>query len=242
MLALFIAAALTQTPQHRLFQQPNLPRQTAPTPCVESIDCALQAGDKSGSWWALKANGMMATSSALTQTNVGGGGTSPMTFNGTDQYYRSATVAYPTGDFSVVVVFRLDSGAGTCELAAKWGGSDISFSIEIVPGTGVGHAYVKSSTGNLGDAAFGGATFEVDTWYGVALTYTTATGAIKGRTSSTNVTATATGGGVLAQSERHTVGAHAVPDAFMKGKSRGVFFTEKVLSDADIDRIVAGAM
>lgn len=31
MLALLVAVALTQTPQHRLFQQPNLPRQSAPS-------------------------------------------------------------------------------------------------------------------------------------------------------------------------------------------------------------------
>jgi hypothetical protein len=236
--ALIAALSLGQTPPHRLRQQPNLPRVSR----GPSIESAVAAGDKSGSWWLLQTDGQMLSGSATTLSNVGGGSRSPMNFNGSSQSYESPTVAYPAGDFSVVVVFWIDPASTSCQFASKWGGTDISWSIEFLVGGHNGNAYVKSATGNLGAATFGGNALPAGQWLGIALTYTSATGAIKGRTGGVNVTATATGGGVFAQSEKHSLASPATHSVFCTGKSRGAFFTEKVLSDADIDRIIAGTM
>ena len=237
MLGLLLALALTGSPQHRLFRQPNLPARA----CAQSIDCGVQAGDKSGNWWALKSDGTMLSGSALTQAAQGSPGTSPLTFNGSSQYYASGDVAYPTGDFSVVVSFKFASNpAAVSYLAGKWDSGSLAMLVFLDTdgklNLAVQDGLAATNVLTAADASATGA------WLAVCATFTSASKAMKVRALGANATATATNAGVAALSFPHSVAAGGVGGGKFAGQSRGVFFTEKPLSDADCDRIMAGAL
>ena len=97
--------------------------------CVRSIECAVSASDKSGNWWLLKADGSMLSSSSLTMSGTGSPGVSPITLNGTTQYYSSsASVAFPSTaqSFTVVWVGNMTDNAAAYAVA-KWPGASQTF-------------------------------------------------------------------------------------------------------------------
>lgn len=210
--------------------------------CSQSIQCAVTAGDKSGSWWAIRADGTMLSGSALTMTAAGSPGVSPLSFNGVDQKYTSGNVAYPAGSFSFVAVFNVNpSTSASTEVVSKWEGANLSFTLEM-GGTGsvTPNWYVIAAGGATGRAI--GVDIVKGIWFCMGGMYTTGTGDVTLRQYGIgNASATATGGGVFAQTTPHRVAAYSA-GGFFWGLSRGVFFTEKVLSDADVDRICAGAL
>ena len=208
--------------------------------CSQSIQCAVTAGDKSGNWWALQSDGMMATGSSLTMTAAGSPGVSPLTFNGSNQKYTSGTVAYPTGSFSFVMALNVDSStSATMEALSKWEGATLSYTLEIAGGV-TPKFYVVAAGGSTGRAD--GTDISKGSWVCLAGMYTTGTGDVTLREYGVgNFGATATGGGVAAQTAAHRVAAWSGGNFFF-GQSRGAFFTEKVLSYADVDRICAGAL
>lgn len=208
--------------------------------CSLNVSCGIQAGDEVGNWYALQTDGTMLAGSALTMTGQNGPGVSPLTFNGTNQYFKStSTVAFPSGDFSFVVIVNLVSTVG--EVFSKWDGSaTFPFTVE-GQGAGVGYRfYVTATTGPGGASSANGASI-AGSWVGLGGTYTSATGIIRLRVQGVSTGGVLSGTGVQAANFVHSLGAYVGPGNFINGSSRGLFFTEKVLSDSDIDRIVAAA-
>lgn len=206
----------------------------------KSIESALAAGDKAGNWWALKADGTMLSGSALTMAAQGSPGVSPITLNGTSQFYKSANVAYPTGDFSFVCVVSQDvTSSATTDVINKFGGT-LVFTAEDATSGADNLLYVNGASA-LG-AAHVSASLTTSVWQTIGGSYTSATGAIVYRVAGVDHGATAVGGGVTASTEAMAVGANTAGSGFFKGQMRGCVFTEKVLSSADIDRIGAGAL
>jgi hypothetical protein len=235
-LALALALALTQTPQHRLRMQPNLPRSIP-----KSIENAIQAGDKVGNWWALKADGTMVSGSATTLSPQSSPGTSPLTFNGSSQYFASVNVAYPVGDFSVVGSFNFPSNPGANSyIAAKWDTANLAWVVFIDTAGKLNLAVQDSGAStNVLTALTASST---GTWLAVCATFTSGTKAMKVRAVGVNATTTSTNSGVAVLSFPHSVGAGGAGGGKLTGSSRGVFFTETPLSDAACDRIMAGAI
>lgn len=207
---------------------------------LKNIATAIQAGDQSGNWWVLNQDGTT-SGSALTMAGINTPGTSPLSFNGTDQYWRSAAVAFPGAtDYSFVVAIAVGDGVGSKEVVAKYdGGANLVFTLELASGT-VPRFYATSAAGVTASAQ--GSALTPGTMACLGGRYTTATGGIVLRVGGSNVTGTAGAGGVFAGSVRHSVGAHLVPGGFLDGTSRGVFYTEKALSDADVDRVCTGVL
>jgi hypothetical protein len=213
------------------------------TATVKSIGNALQSGDKVGNWWALQQDGTMLASSALTESGQASPGVSPLTFNGTTQYFKSANVAYPTGDFSAVVSFKFASNPGAnAYLAAKWDSGSLGW-VAFLDTSGKLNFIVADSAGTLKTITAAGAS-STNTWLAVCVTYTSASKALSMRALGTDTTGNGTNTGVHAISFPHSVGAGGAGGAgtFFAGNSRGVFFTETPLSDAACDRIMAGVL
>lgn len=231
-------AVLAQSPAHRLFMQPNLPR-SAPA-CAADISCAVAAGDKSGGWWMLKGDGTMAASSALTMAAQGSPGVSPLTF-AAGAYYKSGSVAAPTGSFSFVVSFKVTALGGTQFLMGKWP-NHLQWLLYI-KADGTLEYYVKAGDATLWfiDSA---APITAGSWLAVGGTHNGA-GSVTGLTLRINGTSTVSGTsgvGPFSASDETSVFAENDGSAPFTGSSRGVFYTEKILSDADLDRIMAGAL
>lgn len=236
-----LALLLTQTPQPRLFLQPNLShRRSASHACAQSIECAISASDKSGNWYALETDGTMLSGSSLTMTATSSPGVSPLDFTA-GGYFVSGAVAFPSTDFSLVAVVNVSSCAGALKvIVGNLNGTNYSWLLSCV--TNTIELDMHASGGGFGTAAHSPTT---NAWIVCGLTYTTATGATKLRCEGTNHTATAAGGGFfsLGGNRAHSIGgATNGTTPWSTGKSRGVFYTEKILSDADIDRIGAGAL
>lgn len=200
---------------------------------------AIAAGDKVGNWYALKNDGTMLSGSALTLTEASGAGVLPLNFDG-NAYFVSSPVAFPAGDFSLVMVLNTPTVAGALRtLAGNFNGTNYSFILSTV--TGAIEMDVQAAGGGFGTVVH---TPALNTYVVVGVTYTSATGALKMRCEGANTTATAAGGGLinLGAARAHTLGGSTLGSLRWTGLSRGIFFTEKVLSDADIDRIGAGGL
>lgn len=234
MLAALILALLSQSdplqPQGPIFSSPARMKHG---PKAKDITNAVAGGDKSGSWWALKSNGTMLSGSSLTMTAHGSPGVSPLTFDGSTQWFESSTtVAFPVGNFSVVYVF--DPTINTTQyFVSKW--DPVTTFICGLETKAI--LYMATPSFSEVDSV---ATVPAGSFVGVGCTYTVSSGVGTVRVS--GVTASATLGAVQTGMQSHAVGGTSGGANLAKGSSRGVFFTEKVLSDADIDRIIAGAM
>lgn len=214
---------------------------TAAATCAPDISCAVTAGDEAGNWWALKGDGTMLASSAITLVNQASSGVSPLTFNGTTQYFKTAgTQSFPAGDFSFVASFNINAADGGGVLMAQWGPiivrwivytkADHSLEFGVLgAGLGIYDLATPQSTG---------------TFLAVAGSYNGTTGAMVFRSATTYGSGSGTGGGgVLGLATNTSTGGNTDGSALMfKGTSRGMFFTEKILSTADMDRIMAGAL
>lgn len=239
MLAAIVALALTAAPHHRQLFQPNLGRAT--TARVDGIGASVTAGDLTGNWWLLNANGTMRSGSALTMSLAGSPGVSPLSFNGTDQWAASSNVAFPGNvDFSVVTMIRQASNTGYKKYIDKWRGGTTVFLL--AASSGVVEFSAAAANGAQGVATSVGA-MSTNTWYCFGATYTTATGTLKLRKGGSNYSGATVGNasGSLASTTPHAIAVYNDLSGATAFDSRGALYTEKLLSDADIDRICSGA-
>jgi hypothetical protein len=211
--------------------------------CSNSIECGLTGADEVGNWWALKNDGTMVSGSALTESGQASPGTSPLTFNGSTQYLKSSSVAYPAGDFSVVVSLKFASNPGSNSyLAAKWDTGNLAW-VVFLDTSGKLNFIVEDSGAALKTITASGAS-STNTWLAVCATYASASKTLSMRALGIDTTGTGTNTGVHAISFAHSVAAGGAGGAgtFFAGNSHGVFFTETPLSDAACDRIMAGVL
>jgi hypothetical protein len=202
---------------------------------------AILPADKAGLYWALATDG--ATDSAATIFAANGSpGVSPLLITSTvgNNNFSAINViagglSAPTGDFSFVTVMNVTNFGNPNYLWVKWNvhGSTYCWAVYTDVTTGVVNFIVADSTGATATAA--GPALTAGTWVVVGCTYTSASKALKMRVNGVNYTATGSHTGVSAATTASYCGDYT---AFFR--SYGGFFTEKVLSDADIDRI--GAM
>ena len=240
-----LVLALAQTPQHRLFLQPNLPR----TSFVSLAD-ALQAGDKAGAWWAMKGDGTMLSGSAVTlvatgsPTNTTENDWPVRTYTSTQNDQEPANVAFPASDFSIcqhvrpgtVAVAQL-AGFGTAGAAASY----VALPFEVQSGAGQLVSYI--SNGVAGSTFASSPSLTAGTWYVLCYTYQRVGGAANNvGTVYLNGTAIATSSTQnLAQALASvwTTNGYAGGPTGMAKAVRGQFVTYKLLSAADIARISA---
>lgn len=217
--------------------------QPAASGCTHSIECGIQSGDKSGNWWALKTDGTMLSGSALTMSAQGSPGVSPLTLNGSTQYFKSTNVTYPSGDFSIVTAFNMTgTPASNGYLAGKWDTGNIAAVVFVDTSAKINVA-IDDGGGGIKVLTVSGAS-STGTWLAACVTYTSASKALKIRTGGSNTTGSTTNTGVQQPNFPHSVGAGGAGGAstFFHGQSRGAFFTETPLSDAACDRIMAGVL
>ena len=242
-----LVLALAQTPQHRLFLQPNLPR----TSFVSLAD-ALQAGDKAGAWWAMKGDGTMLSGSAVTlvatgtPTNTVENGWPVRTYTAAQNDQEPANVAFPASDFSVCDHRRNVALPNTQIMAFGTTGSTPSF---------VALPFELQVSGNLISYSSDGVTatnFTSSTaplpivagnWYVLCYTFQRVGGAAN------NVGTVYVNGVQVGQSSVLTLpqalssvwstNGYALAAVAGAGSTRGVFVTYKLLSAADIARISA---
>lgn len=237
-----LVLALAQTPQHRLFLQPNLPRGGGVALCD-----ALAAGDKSGTWWCMKGDGTMLSGSSVTlvptgtPTNTVENGWPVRTYTSTQNDQEPSNVAFPASDFSVCYQRRQATTAGG--------------DIMVFGTTTAGAATFSAAPFELGGTMFGfvsdgalfvptinGGTLTANVWAIWCFTF-------QRIGSSTSVGTLYKDGAQVAQSTAmrlpqalasvwSTNGAAAAASApATTSATRGVFVTYKLLSAADIARI-----
>lgn len=209
--------------------------------CSQSVECAIQSGDKAGNWWALKADGTMLSSSALTMSAQGSPIVSPLTFNGTTQFYSAASIAFPSTSqsFSIVAVYRIASTAGNPYMVAKLpGGASNTFGVRLVTGRPALQVFQAGTPTQLVHSQ----TSSTNTWLGMSATYNNSGPTMLVRYSGSSTTESQGAPGVIGSTSAETDVAGATGAASFTGNLRGVFYTEKILSDSDVDRIIAGAM
>lgn len=207
---------------------------------ANDIGNAVLAGDKSGNWWMLHATGSMEGGSSLTLSPTGSPGSNPITLNGSTQWFESSGVAFPAGDFSIITVINFSSLPAFFDILAAWTGSSATqkFVLEGDSGGNVSF-YVNDAGGTAHSISKAGLT--TGSYMVLAATFTVATGAVKIRLNGSNATGSVTAS-IKAATTPHSFGARSGGSIFTAGSSYGAFFTEKVLSDADIDRIGAMAV
>lgn len=239
-LALLLSLASDAGPYAMRFLAPGGPGRNGKAK-IKSIENAIAAGDKAGNWYALKTDGTMLASSALTLTATSSPGVSPLTFNGAGNgYFVSSAVAFPTGDFSVVMVLNTPSCTGALKtLVGNYNATNYQFLLSCVSGSI--ELDIQAAGGGFGTVTHSPT---LGSYIVCGFTYTTATGAVKLRCEGTNHTGTAAGGGLinLGGNRAHAVGAATTGVQAWTGTSRGLFLSEKILSDSDIDRIGGGAL
>lgn len=213
------------------------------------IGNAVVASDKAGNWWMLHAAGSMDAGSSLTESGIASPGVNPITMNGSTQYFASSTVGFPTSDFSAVISLKLTSLANHTFLIGKWGVNCPCFYLEVSSAGVVTFGISDSAPAQLALASGANLSAGVDDFVG--LSYKASTGAMSLRVHGVTTTATTVNGGVRHDfAEVHSFGGQAAGSFGPIGggtfvttamtASYGAFYTEKVLSNADIDRI--GAM
>lgn len=216
------------------------PPHSSSSSAPKSIENAIVAGDKSGNWWALKTDGTMLASSALTMDNEGPAPVSPLTFDGTTWFESSSAVAAPgaTTDFSFVAVVNVPTISGSQTIVAKLSGTFV-YLVQVNSSQRVDF-YVTPTGGGTNNAV--SALISTGMWFAIGGSYKQSTGLITLRVVGADTTATASGGGVQTGTLDVGVGARGGGVNKLTGSSRGVFYTEKILSDADFDRIGGGAL
>ena len=241
-----LVLALAQTPQHRLFLQPNLPRGGGVALCD-----ALASGDKAGNWWCMKGDGTMASGSAVTLTATGSptntieNGWPVRTYTSTQNDQEPANVAFPASDFSVCQHLRPGTVAvsqlavfGTTGAAA----TNSTLPFEVQSGAGNLVSYVSDGVAQSSFASTPALT--AGRWDVLCFTYQRVGGA-------TNNVATVYLNGISIASSSTARLAQALVSVWttngyaggivgMDKAVRGAFVTYKLLSAADIARITAG--
>ena len=242
-----LVLALAQTPQHRLFLQPNLPR----TSFVSLAD-ALQAGDKAGAWWAMKGDGTMLSGSAVTlvatgsPTNTTENGWPVRTYTAAQNDQEPANVAFPASDVSVCY-HRQSTALPNVQLMA-FGTSGAVGGFSILP-------FEQQVTGNFlsyatdgvvsGSYASSGAPLPIvaGSWYVLCFTYQRVGGAANNvgtlYVNGVSVGTSSTMRLAQALSSVWSTNGYAAASGGSAGSTRGVFVTYKLLSAADVARISA---
>lgn len=242
-----LVLALAQTPQHRLFLQPNLPR----TSFVSLAD-ALQAGDKAGAWWAMKGDGTMLAGSSVTlvatgsPTNTTENGWPVRTYTAAQNDQEPANVAFPASDFSVCYHRRNVALPNTQIMAFGTSGLPANFSalpfelqtngtLTSVTSDGVVQAAFNFSSAPLPIVA--------GAWNVLCFTYQRVGGAANNvgtlYVNGVQVGTSSTMRLAQALASVWSTNGYAGGVAAGAGSTRGVFVTYKLLSAADIARISA---
>lgn len=239
--SLALLALILSAPPHsrdRMTERWAMPPSASAAPPVMFGTVALQPSDMVGSWWVLNTDGTMASGSSTSFVAHASPGTSPLTFNGSTQYLDTATVlAFPTGSFSIVCSAKPTAASGT--IAGDWISGELlwilAFSSD-APLFGV-----SDSTLSLGVAVAPAIT--EGSFLAFTGIYNATTGSVKLRTAGVTTTGSSTAfPTTLAPSHKVAVGASRDASSFLTGQSKGCFFTEKVLTDADADRLMPGVL
>lgn len=208
---------------------------------ANSIANAVQAGDKSGNWFMLLPTG-------VTQDSSGFAGANAFTANGSwipepdrlsfggGTYLSTPAVSFPLSSFSMVAVIRVPTLAGGFKniFGNFTGSGDYSFVL-----SAVGGSLEVDVEGVTGATATLLATPPLNTYVTVGIIYNASSGLLTFRVNGVTTTATVTGAGLkaLGGPRAFSMGATTVGTLAWTGDSYGVFFTEKLLSVADVDRI-----
>lgn len=242
-----IAAALAQTPQHRLFLQPNLPR-VAKT----SLADALQPGDLAGAWWAMYGDGTMRSGSAVTlvatgtPTNTTENGWPVRTYTAAQNDQEPSNVAFPASDFSVCIHRRQVALPNSQIMSFGSGGTPATYSALPFELQVTGNLISYVSDGAVGSSSASSTAplpIVAGAWNVLCFTYQRVGGAAN-NVGAVYVNGTQVGtasayrlAGALSSvwSTNGVAGAVAGSASSM----RGAFVTYKLLSPADIARISA---
>lgn len=207
---------------------------------------AIDAGDLAGEWHCLKGDGGV-TEGSVAFTNNGPMATQTFAAcpNGTDcssvvrlndttaaSYFSRATTTAPTGDFTACTVFMGDPLISGSSIASKYNGATGGAYDMEVAGTSAFYFYVTGSATPFTTKAI---VLGTENLHCMRYTHSTTTGVpwTNGATDSS----VAVTGGIDATSRVHAVNAYATGGGKNLGRYRGSFFTEKVLSAADLGRI-----
>lgn len=239
-----IAAALAQTPQHRLFLQPNLPR-VAKT----SLADALQPGDLAGAWWAMYGDGTMRSGSAVTlvatgtPTNTTENGWPVRTYTNTQNDQEPSNVAFPASDFSACYQRRQATTAGG-DIMAFGSTTATAATFSAAPFELGGTMFAFVSDGAAFVPTINGGALVANTWAVWCFTFNrVGSGTSIGRLYKDGVEVASSSAMRLPQalaSVWSTNGAALAASApATTSATRGVFVTYKLLSAADVARITA---
>lgn len=240
-----IAAALAQTPQHRLFLQPNLPR-VAKT----SLADALQPGDLAGAWWAMYGDGTMRSGSAVTlvptgaPTNTVENGWPVRSYTSAQNDQEPANVAFPASDFSVCMHRRQSTTTGG-DLMAFGTSTAAAATFAVAPFEYGGTMFGITSDGVGFAPTFNGGTITANVWAVWCFTFDRVGAGTSVGTLYKDGVQVATSSAlrmpqalVSVWSTNGAAAAFSAPAA-TTASVRGVFVTYKLLSPADIARITA---
>ncbi len=209
-----------------------------------------------GTWWLLRQDGTNAPGAGQTlsavgspgtaQTTLGGASFTAITLNGTTQYYKTADVASPVGDFTIVSLVRRRT-AGVVhnplsKMSSVGGGANYSINHTFDASNLSTATLYKTSAAGTAVNSGAGNTHLADTWYTVALPYdfvTDGTSVMRMRRNGVAVgtgSTTAVGPMQAATGSGWWVGASGFSggSGFMHGDIGLALMTEKVLSDATL--------
>lgn len=266
MLALVAIALLGQTTEPAARWQPNLAASSgspvltvavpSSAPTVTSLCGAVDAGDKSGSWFCLEGDGGTVTGSSLAFAPMNSptiqawpvcpngpncASVDRMVFDaGVGQYMESvADFASPPGSFSVLAIASTDTVDVFDEVVAAYYQATNVWRIAHFAGAASWRFIVQSASG--GSNTTGG--LPVTRVYEdifLCATYDVTDGIPRIRSRGSSDTGPALATKTLnSAAQRVMVGAETSTTRKMNGKIRGVFYTEKFLSNDDCDRIEA---
>jgi len=222
-------------------------------PAAQELCASLQAGDKSGNWYCLNGDGTMASGSVLTLSpqnspTVQSHALCPNGANCTavnrnkllrasSQHFATSATTVPTGSFSIVVLYSDDPTNASGEIASKWDLGTLTYTMEAAAG-GV-RFYVNNGTSQVNTINTSDRALYEERFY--CARYDTADGRARLRVNGVNDTASGALSPATPRSNSMalTVGAASGGGAGVNGRIRGLFFTEKALSEADCDRIQA---
>jgi len=208
---------------------------------------AMQAADKSGTWWCMKGDGTMLSGSAVTlvatgsPTNTTENGWPVRTYTAAQNDQEPANVAFPASDFSACYHRRNVALLNTQILAFGPSGvpanhTSLPFELQV---NGNFNSYASDGVADTFFTSFTG--ISAGTWYVLCYTYQRVGGAANNvGTLYLNGVSFGTSSVLGLSSALASVwstNGYAAASAAGAGSTRGVFITYKLLSAADIARI-----
>jgi hypothetical protein len=180
----------------------------------------------------------MLSGSSLTESAHGSPTVSPITLNGTTQYYDSAAVAFPatSQSFSIMFVAKFND-VTAAYVAAKWPVANQTFICGVAVSNPIFYAFSSTPTFVPNTSA---GVVSTGTWVGICCSFNSSTQDGNVRYSGVN-SLVSIGPSTQNTTSAQTVGSTAATPTF-NGQLRGVFYTETDACGAASDRVIAGAM